>query len=84
RFLAQLPLSSKILDAGCGVGRDAHVFENLGHKVTAFDGSFEMVKLANQILKEPAKLMLFQDIDFSEEFDGVWAVASLIHVPKHQ
>lgn len=84
RFLAQLKPSVRILDVGCGVGSEARFFEELGHHITAFDGSEEMIKLANQILKEPASLMFFQDMNFSEEFDGIWAAASLIHVPTHE
>lgn len=84
RFLAQLKAGVKILDVGCGVGREAHFFEELGFDVTAFDGSEEMTKLARQILKKPPLLMRFQDMNFSEEFDGIWAAASLIHVPPYE
>lgn len=84
KFTPLLKPSAKILDAGCGVGRDTRFFESLGYKVTAFDGSEEMIKLANQIISEPAKLMLFKDMKFCEEFDGVWAAASLIHVPNEE
>lgn len=84
RFLAQLKPGIKILDVGCGAGREAHFFEELGFDVTAFDGSEEMIKLARQILKKPPFLMRFQDMNFSEEFDGIWAAASLIHVPPHE
>lgn len=84
QFLNHLNPSARILDVGCGVGRDAHFFEKRGHPVTAFDGSKEMVNFANKILKEPAKVMLFEEMDFSEEFEGVWAAASLIHVPHDE
>jgi SAM-dependent methyltransferase len=83
RFLEQLNPSVGILDVGCGVGRDARIFEELGHHVTALDGSQKMVDFASQILKEPARVMLYEDMDFSEEFDGVWAAAALIHVSPH-
>lgn len=82
-FLANLGKpDAKILDMGCGVGRDTHHFESLGYVVTAIDGSQEMVKLANKITVNPAYLMLFKDMLFDNEFDGIWAAASLIHVPK--
>ncbi|MBY0272872.1 MAG: class I SAM-dependent methyltransferase [Alphaproteobacteria bacterium] len=84
RFLAQLKPGAKILDVGCGVGREARFFEELGYDVTAFDGSVEVIKLASQILRKPPFLMRFQDMNFSEEFDGIWASASLIHVPPHE
>lgn len=84
RFLQYLKPSGHILEMGCGVGRDALFFENLGYLVTAFDGSQAMVDFANKILKNPAKQMLFQEINFSEEFDGAWAAAALIHVPHNE
>lgn len=80
-FLELIKPCVRILDAGCGVGRDAQYFESLGHQVTAIDGSSEMVNLASQLLKIPAKQMFFHEMTFSEEFDAVWAAASLIHVP---
>jgi len=83
-FLELMVPSGNILDVGCGVGRDAHYFEKHGYAVSAFDGSVEMVRLANQILKNPAKQMFFDEMDFTEEFDGAWAAASLIHVPNKE
>jgi SAM-dependent methyltransferase len=84
RFLAQLKPGGRILDVGCGTGREARFFEELGYDVTAFDGSEEMIKFASQILKKPPLLMRFQDMNFSKEFDGIWAAASLIHIPPHE
>ena len=85
KFLFRLkPLPSTILDLGCGVGRDARYFENLGYDVTAIDGAEEMVCFANEILKKPARLMLFREMNFTNEFDGIWAAASLIHIPEEE
>ena len=71
KFLAYLRPHSKILDAGCGVGRDAKFFITKGHKVEAFDGSEEMVRLATNGLNQKVLHMTFQDIIFEEEFDAV-------------
>lgn len=46
RFLPYLPEGGHILDAGCGSGRDAKKFMDLGLKLTAFDASKELVNLA--------------------------------------
>lgn len=80
KFLSYLPSRAKILDAGCGVGRDSRYFQNLGHEVVAFDAALEMVKRSSQILDQPVLHLRFEDIAFSQEFDGVWACASLLHV----
>ncbi len=83
-FLKYLPEKAHILDAGCGVGRDAKYFLNHGYTVTAFDASEEMVKLATQETKLPVLLSTFEAMDFQEVFDGVWAEASLLHIPYHE
>lgn len=80
RFLKYLPKEGYILDAGCGVGRDSKFFLENGYRVLPLDGSVEMVKMTTDLLQQPAIHMLFQDIYFSNEFDAIWANASLLHV----
>ena len=81
KFLAFLPNKAQILDAGCGVGRDTKYFKNHGYIVTAFDPSQEMVKFASKESGLEILQMSFNDMNFENEFDGVWASLSLIHVP---
>ncbi|HXF90357.1 MAG TPA: methyltransferase domain-containing protein [Candidatus Nitrosotenuis sp.] len=80
KFLSYLPEQARILDAGCGVGRDAMAFQKLGHDVVAFDASIEMVHQSSKLLGYPTLHLHFMDMDFVREFDGVWACASLLHV----
>ena len=80
-FLALLPADAHILDAGCGSGRDSRYFLDQGFEVTAFDGSPAMVELASAYIGQPVLHLFFQDVNFKETFDGVWASASLLHVP---
>ena len=80
-FLKYVPAQGRILDAGCGVGRDSKFFLSKGYEVVPFDGSLEMVKLTSNFLGKEALHMLFQDMNFSNEFDAIWANASLLHVP---
>ncbi|MBK5963364.1 SAM-dependent methyltransferase [Thiocystis minor] len=81
RFLAHLPASAHILDAGCGSGRDARAFLARGYAVTAFDASPTLAALAAAHCGLPVQVKHFQDIDWHGEFDGIWACASLLHVP---
>ena len=81
RFLPLLPDQAHILDAGCGSGRDASAFAKLGHSVTAFDASPALIALAETHLGQPVQCLRFQDITWQEQFDGIWACASLLHVP---
>jgi 2-polyprenyl-3-methyl-5-hydroxy-6-metoxy-1,4-benzoquinol methylase len=80
-FLALLPNGGAILDAGCGPGRDAQAFATLGYRVTAFDASARMVELTQQRAGIAAVQMRFQELTYDREFDGIWACASLLHVP---
>jgi SAM-dependent methyltransferase len=81
RFLPLMPDRAEILDAGCGSGRDARAFADLGHRVTAFDASPALVALAESHLGRPVACLRLQDVAWRQAFDGVWACASLLHVP---
>jgi len=82
RFLPLVPEGGSIMDAGCGSGRDALSFQNRGYKVTAFDASETICKLASELLGRAVECMCFNEIDRQGEYDAVWACASLLHVPR--
>ena len=73
-----------MLDAGCGPGRDSRAFLAKGYDVTAFDASETMVRLASKRIGLPVLRLSFQEVGFEETFDGVWACASLLHVPRRE
>jgi len=79
-FLGCLPPGARILDAGCGSGRDVKAFTDIGFAVDAFDASAELVALARQWSGKPVAQMRFQDVDVLEKYDGIWCCASLLHV----
>ena len=80
RFLRHIPAGGRILDAGCGSGRDSKAFIKQGFSVVAFDASREMCKRASELLGQEVWQMRFEEMSFDDEFDGVWACASLLHV----
>jgi 2-polyprenyl-3-methyl-5-hydroxy-6-metoxy-1,4-benzoquinol methylase len=82
RFLHHLLPGARILDAGCGSGRDALAFTQAGFQVTAFDASAEMVRLATANTGLPVIQMAFNEIAWENTFHGIWACASLLHVPR--
>jgi SAM-dependent methyltransferase len=82
RFLAHVPPGGALLDAGCGSGRDARRFRAAGYRVEAFDASPAMAALAAEHCGLPVAVRRFQDVDWQGRFDGVWACASLLHVPR--
>ncbi len=83
-FLEKLTKSAHILDAGCGSGRDSLNFINLGYKVTAFDASQKLCSLAQEHIGQEVLHMRFQEMTFEDVFDGIWASASLLHVPSEE
>lgn len=80
-FLNLIPDGGRILDVGCGSGRDSLSFASMGYEVTGFDGSEEMVKLARTATTLPILHCQFHEFDSKQHFDGIWACASLLHVP---
>lgn len=81
-FLEYIPKGGYILDFGCGSGRDARYFKDKGFRVDAVDGSEEMVRVAAAHSGLPVRLMLFQDLDAAEEYDGIWACSSILHLDR--
>ncbi|WP_295093752.1 class I SAM-dependent methyltransferase [Ruminococcus sp.] len=84
RFLSYLPKSAYILDLGCGTGRDSRYFRSCGHSVLPVDASKEMCKIASEISGTTARLLRFEELDYIEEFDGIWACASLLHAEREK
>ena len=72
----------KVLDFGCGSGRDTKYFMEAGLEVTAIDGSEELCKIASVYTGIPVRQMLFQEFDELDEYDGIWACSSILHLPK--
>ncbi len=82
RFLAYLKPGARILDFGCGSGRDSKYFLSKGLRVDAIDGSEKFVQMASEYAQIPVKQMLFQELDAVDIYDGIWACASILHLPK--
>lgn len=83
-FLVLLPANARILDVGCGSGRDSLAFKNKGYEVVAMDYSEELVKKATELTGIAVCHQSFYDIDESEAYDGIWACASLLHCERER
>lgn len=80
-FVRRLPEGGRILDLGCGSGRDFLAFLKAGFEVDAVDGSAQMVKTASELTGLPVAHALFADYEPEGLYDGIWACSSLLHVP---
>ena len=83
-FTTHLPQGATILDFGCGSGRDTKYFLSQGYQVEAIDGSEALCKLASEYTGIPIKRMLFQELDAEEQYDGIWACSSILHLPLEE
>ena len=83
-FLTHIPKTGNVLDLGCGSGRDSRFFLDNGYSVTAIDGSIEVAKFASDFIGKTVEVKTFQELDYLNTFDGIWACASLLHCPKSE
>ncbi|VVB79623.1 Ubiquinone biosynthesis O-methyltransferase [uncultured archaeon] len=81
-FMRRIPAGGRILDAGCGDGRDCRIFSGRGFRVTGIDLTPEFLEMAQA--KVPTGDFYFMDMRdlFFEQnyFDGVWSCASIVHM----
>ncbi|WP_246540359.1 class I SAM-dependent methyltransferase [sulfur-oxidizing endosymbiont of Gigantopelta aegis] len=73
-----------ILDAGCGSGRDSRYFIEHGFAISAFDASKELATIASEYIGQSVEVNSFQDFKSRDSYDGIWACASLLHVPADE
>ena len=84
KFLEKLNPDAYILDFGCGAGRDTKYFLSRGYQVDAVDGSEQLCRIASEYTGIKVRQKLFQELDEKEKYDGIWACASILHLPKKQ
>lgn len=83
RFLNKLQ-GKRILDFGCGSGRDTKYFLKKGYEVDAVDGSEELCKAASRYTGIPIRQMFFQELGEQNSYDGIWACSSILHLSKDE
>ena len=80
KFINKLNANAKILDFGCGSGRDTKFFLENGFDVEAIDGSEELCKFASEYTGINVKHMYFQQLEEVSKYDAVWACSSILHL----
>ena len=84
QFLKYVKPGGRILDLGCGSGRDSRAFLERGYEVVAVDGSRELAKIAGAYIGQEVIVADFREYEPEGTFDGIWACASLLHLPKEE
>lgn len=83
-WVAVLPKQAVLLDLGCGAGQDARFLATLGHGVIGLDRSMPLLTFAKR--QAPFVPFILADMRAlpirAGSLDGIWAAASLMHVPK--
>ena len=79
--------NSELLEIGCGSGRDASFMSKNDFNITAIDGSINMIKEAKNIHPELFKKLFHKtlpnDLEFDKKFDGIYSIATLMHLSKN-
>ena len=83
-FLKHIKPGGRILDLGCGSGRDSRAFLERGYEVVAVDGSRELAKIAGAYIGQEVIVADFREFEPEGTFDGIWACASLLHLLREE
>ncbi|USQ93763.1 class I SAM-dependent methyltransferase [Caulobacter sp. RL271] len=81
-FLDLLQPGARVLELGCGDGRDSEAMLVRGFDVDPTDGCEAMARQAERRLGRSVSVMRFDELKAMNAYDGVWANASLLHVPR--
>lgn len=81
-FTDLVPAGGSVMDLGCGAGGASLYFTQHGYRVLAVDGCRELCDYTRRRTGCRVRHMRFEELDYTDAFDGVWACASLLHVGK--
>ncbi len=82
-FEKHLPTKGKILDIGFGSGRDSLYFSK-NYEVVSIDNCEAFIDEGKKTLNNEVLLMDVREMNSNKEFEGIWANASLLHIPFNE
>ena len=83
-FLSHVPAGGRVMDLGCGAGNASLHFSKKGYDVLAVDGCRELCEHTRLRVGCAARVLRFEELDYENAFDGVWACASLLHLRMNE
>ncbi|MBI8217103.1 class I SAM-dependent methyltransferase [Pseudomonas aeruginosa] len=83
-FTNLLPPQGRILDIGCGIGRDILYFQSLGFVTDGIEPSILMARVARKKTRAQIIEISAEELNDKDKYDGIWACASLLHIPKRK
>ncbi|MFA5303559.1 MAG: class I SAM-dependent methyltransferase [Candidatus Nanoarchaeia archaeon] len=77
---------SRVIDIGCGPGRDSKYFSDKNLDVTGVDLTDNFLKIAkSKVPKADFLKMDMRQLSFNDEsFEGVWCNGAFLHIPKYE
>lgn len=85
-LLTTFEKKAKLLEIGCGSGRDASFMTKKGFNVIAIDGSKNMIDEAKKIHPELSNILFHKtlpnNLKFDTKFDSIYSIATLMHLSK--
>lgn len=84
KWIQRLPADARLLDLGCGGGQDAGDLDRRGYRVMGVDRTSALISEGRRryrslsLVRADFRFLPFQ----AKSFDGLWAGASLMHLPK--
>ena len=83
-FLSHVSAGGRVMDLGCGAGNAALHFSKKGYDVLAVDGCQELCEHTRRRVGCQTRVLRFEELDYENAFDGVWACASLLHLRMNE
>lgn len=81
-FLERLAPGARVLELGCGDGRDSEAMLARGFDIDATDGVPAIAREAEARIGRPVRVMRFDELEAARAYDGILANASLLHAPR--
>ena len=80
KFASYLPNEARVIDMGCGSGRDVMAFSDMGHDAAGLDEAKELLRLAEERLEIKTIHADMSSWKTNTPYDGIWCCASVIHL----